>query len=130
MRAELGASPPVEHQARAELAVIDHLLAERERAALAAARISPPDYVVKELGERPVEAARRATWDHSVRRIEGSRQQHGIRDRDTALGPEPGDRAARQARERAADSIRRAQRRLELEQVRRIERTRRMEIEL
>jgi hypothetical protein len=128
MRAELGASPPVEHQARAELAVIDHLLAERERAALAAARISPPGYIVNELGERPAEAARRETWDAAVRGIEGYRQQHGIRDRDTALGAEPGDRAARLARERAAESIRRAQRRLELEQARQIERS--MEIEL
>ncbi len=128
MRADLGASPAVEHQARAELAVIDHLLAERERAALAAARISPPDYIVGELGERPVEASRRATWDAAVRGIEGYRQQHGIRDRDTALGAEPSDRAARRARERAAESIRRAQRRLELERVQRIERS--MEIEL
>lgn len=109
--------------------MIDHLLAERERAALAAARVSPPDYIVEELGERPVEAARRATWDHAVRGIEGYRQQHGIRDRDTALGPQPSDRAARLARELAAESIRRSQRRLELEQVRRIERTRSMEIE-
>ncbi|MFN8164459.1 MAG: AAA family ATPase [Solirubrobacterales bacterium] len=130
MRAELGASPPVEHQARAESAVIDHLLAERERAALAAARVSPPDYIVAELGERPVEASRRATWDAAVRAIEGYRQQHDIRDRDTALGAEPSDRAARRTRERAAESIRRAQRRLELERVQRIERTRSMEIEL
>jgi hypothetical protein len=110
--------------------VIDHLLAERERAALAAARISPPDYIVRELGERPVEAASRATWDQAARGIEAYRQQHGIRDRDTALGAEPSDRAARRARELAADSIRRAQRRLELERVQRIERTRSMEIEL
>jgi hypothetical protein len=75
-----------------------------------------------------VEAARRATWDEAVRGIEGYRQQHGIRDGDTALGAEPGDRAARLARERAAESIRRAQRRLELEQAIRIERS--MEIEL
>jgi hypothetical protein len=130
MRAELGASPAVEHQARAEMAVIDHLLAERERAALAAVRISPPDYIVRELGERPVEASRRATWDAAVRGIEGYRQQHGIRDRDTAIGAEPSDRTARRARERAAESIKRAQRRLELERVQRIERTRSMEIEL
>ncbi|HEY0278379.1 MAG TPA: hypothetical protein VGC32_08935 [Solirubrobacterales bacterium] len=110
--------------------MIDHLLAERERAALAAARVSAPDYVVNELGERPVEAERRATWDQAVRGIEGYRQQHGIRDRDRALGAEPSDRAARRARERADDSIRRAQGRLELEQVRRVERTRSMEIEL
>jgi hypothetical protein len=62
--------------------------------------------------------------------MHGYRQQHGIRDRDTALGAEPGDRAERLARERAAESIRRAQRRLELERMQRIERTRSMEIEL
>jgi conjugative relaxase-like TrwC/TraI family protein/excisionase family DNA binding protein len=45
--------PAVAHHARAEVAVIDHLLAERERAAFTAARISPPDYITREPGRAP-----------------------------------------------------------------------------
>ncbi|MEZ5078186.1 MAG: AAA family ATPase [Solirubrobacterales bacterium] len=50
--AELRELPPVAHDARVEAAVVDRLLAQRERAELAALRIAPPDYIVKELGER------------------------------------------------------------------------------
>jgi hypothetical protein len=35
-------TPQIAHQARAEVAMIQHLLAERERLALAAIRVSPP----------------------------------------------------------------------------------------
>jgi hypothetical protein len=41
---------PVEHRARAEGAIIDHLLAERERLELLALRISPPAYIRKSWG--------------------------------------------------------------------------------
>jgi hypothetical protein len=78
--------PPVEHRARAEVAVIDHLLAERQRVALTAARISPPAYITHELGERPSDPTKREAWDRAVRGIGGYRQQHGIGDRDNALG--------------------------------------------
>ncbi len=130
LRSEREALPPVEHQARAEMAVIDHLLAERERAALAAARVSPPDYITAELGERPDDPVKRQSWDRAVLGIEGYRQRHGIGDRDSALGAEPGDRTARLAREQARDSIRRAQRSLGLEQAPVSERAVEMEIEL
>ena len=127
--ADLVAKPEVEHQARAEAAVIDGLLAERQRVALAAARISPPSYITVELGERPSDPAKRAEWDRGVRTIEGYRQRHGIGDRDTALGAEPKDQAARRQREAVRRSIEQTQRRLQLEQARRIEMTRSMGIE-
>ena len=121
--------PAVEHQARAEAAVIDGLLAGRQRVALVAARISPPSYITAELGERPSDPAKRAEWDKGVRTIEGYRQRNGIGDRDTALGAEPKDQAARRQREAARRSIEQTQRRLQLEQARRIEMTRSMGIE-
>ena len=56
-RAEL---PPTAHEARAEFAAIDTLLDRRRDLALAAARVSPPDHIVAELGERPPEGRERA----------------------------------------------------------------------
>jgi hypothetical protein len=70
----------------AELAAVEAVLSERCRVAVAAARVSPPDYVLKELGERPSDPAKREAWDSAVRGIEGYRQRHGIVDRDSALG--------------------------------------------
>ena len=103
LRAERAELPPVEHRARAEVAVIDHLLAERERVAFTAARISPPDYITAELGERPSNPQKREAWDRAVRGIEGYRQRHGIGDRDNALGLQPKsgtDRASWQVEQR------------------------------
>ena len=128
--AELDNQPPVEHEVRAEVSVTDDLLAARQQMALAAARIEPPEYVTAELGRRPEAPAQQAEWDKGVRTIEGYRQKHGIGDRDTALGPQPADRAAQHEREMAQRSIRRAQSRLGLEQARVIERTQSLEIEL
>jgi conjugative relaxase-like TrwC/TraI family protein len=122
--------PPVAHDARAEVAAIDAVLDRRRDLALVAARVSPPDYVVAELGERPAAGAERLAWDGAVRVIEDYRQRTGLRDRDTALGPEPTDRAARRERERAQGAMRRAQRELGIERVQRMERARAMEIEL
>ncbi len=87
--AELRELPPVAHDARAEAAVVDRLLAQRERATIAALRIAPPDHVVKELGERPDGFIEARSWDLAARRIEGYRTEYGIEDRDTALGPRP-----------------------------------------
>jgi conjugative relaxase-like TrwC/TraI family protein len=123
--------PPPDHDARAEVAVIDALLDRRRDLALAAARVSPPDYIVAELGERPAGGQERVAWDSAVREIEGYRQRTGLRDRDSALGPEPADRAARRERERAQGAMRRSQVQLGIERVKRIERARgAMEIEL
>jgi hypothetical protein len=121
--------PPDSHDARAEVAVIDGLLDRRRGLALAAARISAPDHIAAELGERPSEGRERAAWDGAARDIEGFRLANGVRDRDSALGPEPDDRAARAEGIRAQDSIRRAQRELGIERVPGIERGQAMEIE-
>ena len=115
------------HEARAEVAAIAAVLDRRRALALAAARVSPPGYIVAELGERPEEGRGRLAWDGAVREIEGYRQRNGLRDRDTALGAEPRERAARMQRERAQQAIRRTQRQLGIE---RIEHARTMAIEL
>jgi hypothetical protein len=52
--------PEVGHEARAKAAVAEHLVSERERAAATAARLSPPDYIKRELGERPATRRRPA----------------------------------------------------------------------
>jgi hypothetical protein len=129
-QAERDELPQIAHEGRAEVAAIDRILDRRRDLALAAARVSVPDHIVAELGERPAEGRERVAWDGAVREIEGYRQQHGIGDRDTALGAQPEDRARQLERERAQQSIRRAQRELGIERVQKIERTRAMEIEL
>jgi hypothetical protein len=65
-----------------------------------------------------------------VREVEGYRERNGLRDRDTALGPEPEDRARRWEHERAQKAISRAQREMGIARVQGIERSRAMEIEL
>jgi conjugative relaxase-like TrwC/TraI family protein len=91
------------------------LAAEQLRLRVAAARVSPPRYIVAELGERPTDPAKRRTWDRTVAGIESFRQEHRIEDRDTALGRDSGDRLARRRVER---EIERSQRQLGLEQMR------------
>ncbi len=127
---ELAELPPTVHDARAERAAADDVLDLRIDLALAAARVSAPDHIVAELGERPPEGRERLAWDGAVREIEGFRQAHGIRDRDDALGVEPTDPTARVERMRAQESIRRAQRQLGIERSQGIQRERAMEIEL
>jgi conjugative relaxase-like TrwC/TraI family protein len=124
-RAELA---PTEHAARAETAVIEHLLGERERARLEAARLNPPDYITKELGPRPSDPAKRGHWDKAVRGIEGYRQEHGIRDRDNALGGKPKDRSAELAQQQARQSLQRLQRSLQIKQARTIEQSQGIEL--
>lgn len=126
-RAEL---PPESHDARAEVAAIDGVLDRRRDLALAAARISAPEHIVAELGERPAAGRERAAWDGAVRDIEGFRLANGIRDGDSALGAEPKDRVARAERIGAQDSIRRAQRELGIEPAPGIEREQAMGIGL
>ena len=86
--AKLAAMAPSSHAARAELAVTEYLIAERLRARLAAVRLDAPDYIVRELGERPSAAAERATWDRGALMIERFRAEHGVGDREHAFGPE------------------------------------------
>lgn len=101
----------VRHEARAESAVIESILAERERLAVAAARLSPPDYITKEIGERPSDPTKAAEWDKAVRGIEGYRLKNGVVDRDSALGPEP-KHGSHYERRDARESIDRTQRAL------------------
>jgi hypothetical protein len=89
LEGELRSSPPVAHAARAEQAAVDHLIEERIKARVAAVRLDPPPYIVAELGERPSEPAERRAWDQGAAVIERYRQEHGIQDRDTALGRRP-----------------------------------------
>ncbi len=118
LEAEQRGLGPVEHRARAEAAVIDYLLAERQRAELAALRISPPNYIVKELGERPGDLRRGSTWDRAAQGIEGYRKENGIGDKDSALGPRPDRGGARAQWEAEQRRLRESQRRLGREQAR------------
>jgi hypothetical protein len=95
--------PPVSHEARTELSNVDLVLAERREAAITAAKLSPPDYIVAELGERPRDPEQRRSWDKGVTEIERYRQEHGVKDPEHALGRERGneyDWNREQARER------------------------------
>jgi hypothetical protein len=55
MRSRVERLEPLRDDARRESAAIRQVLSEREEQALTAARLSPPSYIVKELGERPRE---------------------------------------------------------------------------
>ena len=89
-----GAQPPGV-EARQQAAAIEAVLAERRALAITAAQISPADYIKHELGERPIDPAKRKAWERGVAAIEGYRQEHGVKDRDRAFGAEPKDHAQR-----------------------------------
>lgn len=115
LAAEVRELPDARHEARAEEAVIESLLADRERLAATAARISPPDYITAELGERPADPAKAAAWDKGVRGIERYRLRNGVADRDSALGAKPANRSGKHLEhERARVSIEQVQRQLQL----------------
>ncbi|MGN6557013.1 MAG: MobF family relaxase [Solirubrobacterales bacterium] len=113
-RAERDGLPEVGHEARAKMAVAEHLLAERERAAATAARISPPDYIKAELGERPSDPTKARAWDKAVRGIESYRTRNGVRDKDSALGRKPKDPAAQARQRQARERLQHTQRQLGL----------------
>jgi len=98
---------------RGELATIDGVLAERRAPQIAAAQIAPPSYIVRELGERPADPAKRESWNRGVKQIETYRQEHGVNDKSRAFGQgkRPQERSARKQAER---SLRRIQRELGL----------------
>jgi conjugative relaxase-like TrwC/TraI family protein len=123
LRAERAELPVVKHEARAKAAVAEHVLAERERAAAAAARLSPPSYIKSELGERPSDLTKAATWDKAVRGIEGYRLKNGVVDRDNALGPKPKDQSAQLEQRLARERLQHAQRELKLKRERTVERS-------
>ncbi|HEX7278004.1 MAG TPA: MobF family relaxase [Solirubrobacterales bacterium] len=113
-RVERAQLPEVGHEARAKVAVAEHLLAERERTAATAARFSPPDYIKHELGKRPSDPTKAAAWDRAVRGIEGYRVRNGVVDRNSALGPKPKDRARQAEQRQVRERLQRAQRELKL----------------
>jgi conjugative relaxase-like TrwC/TraI family protein len=126
-RAEL---PLVAHDARAEVTAIDRILHRREDMALVAARVSPGDYLLAELGERPTEVPERVAWERAAREVEGYRQRHGIEDPDRALGPESNDRATRREQLATERAVEQARRSLGLEQTRTVDRVQTLEIGL
>jgi hypothetical protein len=88
LEVEMETTPLPKDAARRELALADRVLAERRELAIAAARIAPPAYIRRELGERPSDPTKRKAWDRAVSDIEGFRQKHGITDPRRALGRE------------------------------------------
>ncbi|HKI86367.1 MAG TPA: hypothetical protein VKA53_06455, partial [Thermoanaerobaculia bacterium] len=94
----------------------EQVLAERRELAITAAKLSPPDYITKELGERPRDPEGRRAWDRGVAGIEGYRQEHGIKDRDTALGKEPTDSFERASWTAQRSRLAEQQRTLQLQQ--------------
>jgi hypothetical protein len=114
LRSERAELPEIRHDARAKAAVAEHVLAERERAAATAARLSPPAYIKSELGERPSDPTKAAAWDWAVRGIEGYRVRNGVVDRDNALGPKPKDRGRQAEQRQVRERLQRAQRELKL----------------
>jgi conjugative relaxase-like TrwC/TraI family protein len=99
--AEMQETPAPGNVARREFAVADQVLAERRQLAITAAKISPPAYVTKELGERPGDPTKRSAWDRGVTQIEGYRQRNGVTDQRNAFGKEAG-RGAERARQQQA----------------------------
>jgi hypothetical protein len=112
MRSRVERLEPLRDDARRESAAIRQVLAEREDQALIAARLSPPSYIVKELGERPREPAKVKAWNQGVKTIESYRQEHGVTDGQGAFGREPRSNSQKVAREAAQRRVREAQLRL------------------
>lgn len=118
VQAERAQLAEVSHEARAKAAVAEHVLSERARLAATAARVSPPDYITKELGERPTDPRKAAAWDRGVSQIEGYRTENGVVDTDNALGPKPQERHAEQQQRQARQALERTQRQLALQRQR------------
>jgi conjugative relaxase-like TrwC/TraI family protein len=112
-KARLSELAPPSTEVRREHEIAGQVLAEREEKMLLATRLSPPAYVVKELGERPAEPTKAKAWDRGVREVESYRNQRGVTDKDSALGQRPTDWLERASHDHAQDRIREAQRRLD-----------------
>lgn len=106
---------PPGNAARREHEIAGQLLDTRSAQALAAARIQPPAYILKELGERPADPAKARVWDRGVQGVESYRLEHGVKDQRSAFGPEPQDVPARAACVAARRRLTEAQRRLGLD---------------
>ena len=124
LHAEARALPEVRHDARAQGAVIESVLADRERLAAAAARLSPPSYITAELGERPSDLGKARTWDQGVREIESYRLRNNVQEKSTALGAKPREphKALEHDRARRRIEQRQRQRQLQLQHERALRR--------
>jgi hypothetical protein len=118
LEAERRELPEIPHEARAKEAVIESVLADRERLAATAARVSPPAYVKSELGQRPSDPTKAREWDKAVRGVERYRLRNGIVDRDSALGGRPKEPRKALEHERAQRRLQQSQRQLKLKQAR------------
>jgi conjugative relaxase-like TrwC/TraI family protein len=114
-RAKLAQMEPPRSEARREREIAGQLLDARSAQALTVARIKPPAYIVKELGQRPADPAKAKAWDRGVHGIEGYRLENGVKDQRNAFGREPQDAVARAVREAARRRLAETQRRLDLE---------------
>lgn len=103
---------PITDTASREEALVARVLAERRELAITAARLSPPSYILKELGERPTDRAKCKAWERGVEGIERYRQEHGITDRARAFGPDAKSGAERAVQEQARRRLMEAQRAL------------------
>jgi conjugative relaxase-like TrwC/TraI family protein len=113
--AKLEQMEPPGTEVRREREIAAQLLEARSAQALTAARIEPPSYIVKELGERPTDPAEARAWDRGVQGVERYRLEHGVRDKSNAFGHEPQDALARMTREAAQRRLGEVQRKLNLE---------------
>lgn len=114
--ARLAQMEPPSSAARRAREIAGQLLDTRSAQALAAARIEPPPYIVKDLGQRPADPAKAKAWDRGVQVVEGYRLEYGVKDMRNAFGREPQDAAARAVREAARRRLAETQRRLGREQ--------------
>jgi hypothetical protein len=89
-----------------EKALAGRVLAERRELAITAAQIAPPLYIRKELGERPIDPAKRREWERGVEGVESYRQEHGIKDPHRAFGREAERLEQQQARRRLRETQR------------------------
>jgi conjugative relaxase-like TrwC/TraI family protein len=119
--AKLTQMEPPGTEVRREREIADQLLVTRSAQALTAARIEPPAYIVKVLGERPADPIKARAWDRGVQGVERYRLEHGVRDMGSAFGREPQETVTREAAQR---SLAETQRRLGLEQQRTLSRER------
>jgi hypothetical protein len=111
-REALEEMPAPSDVARRELAAVEAVLAQRERMARAATRLSPPAYLTAELGERPADLAKARAWDQAALVVNRYRERNGIEDRAQVFGVEPRDRAEKAERRAAVERVRRLQRQL------------------
>jgi conjugative relaxase-like TrwC/TraI family protein len=118
VKEELAQMKPPTTEVRREAEIAAQLLDARSAQALAAARIEPPSYIVKELGQRPADPVKARAWDRGVQGVERYRLEHGVKDKGSAFGHEPQDAGARAAQKAAQQRLAEAQRRLGLEQQR------------